>query len=252
MKQIILTIIFCSIFYSCTDNSKKVDCIGNSSIVWGFDSLIYYRSCAELLNLHSIKIGILPDAVIEAKKLSKIVLDESVISNPKDFFGKLSQIKSFNELWITQKGHLIVPEEICLTKNIKILRFYSDTIEKFPDCFFSNEAIEELWVVGLTFDDSSFGKLKHLRILGFGSDQLTEIPDFVYKLEKLEFLDLSDTKILEIPERIGELKALKKIGLFNTPIERQEWKEIKEHKHETVYSNIRKNCSGCEILSNIH
>ena len=67
------------------------------------------------------------------------------------------------------------------------------------------------------FNDQTTGTLNHLNISG---NQLKDIPDSLFKLEKLKFLDLSNNHLTFLPDSVGEAKSLVELRVVNNSLEK--------------------------------
>lgn len=71
-------------------------------------------------------------------------------------------------------------------------------------------------------------ELKDLKALDLSDNVALSSADNIEKITSLEYLSLYGCSLTRLPERIGDLKNLKELGLIGNSIGKQEQKRIKE------------------------
>ena len=70
--------------------------------------------------------------------------------------------------------------------------------------------------------------MKGLKTLDLSDNVALTSVDNIEKISSLEYLSLDGCRVTKLPERIGDLKNLKELGLIGNNIDKQEQKRIKE------------------------
>ena len=174
--------------------------------------------------------GALPDEIASLKAMTTLSLIESVgiVTNLDPIFD-LTQLEYLEfgigeRVWVKPKLFAVSPK-IGRLKNLKRLRITGSNAD-LPEELFDLEQLENLV---LTFFhtgkplQNGIGRLKNLKelyITGCGEDPVCgEFPDWIYDLQKLEFLLVGDTEIGgQLSPRIGELKHLGHLSLIGNQL----------------------------------
>ncbi|MCP3924362.1 MAG: hypothetical protein GY714_17440 [Desulfobacterales bacterium] len=82
------------------------------------------------------------------------------------------------------------------------------------------------------------GELKTLRYLDLGHNEMSDIPENVFGLEKLEWLDLSKNSFNHIPEKLREMKNLRYLNLTGNSIPGNELLELKKALPECMIKGV--------------
>jgi len=235
-----------------------INCDRNAGLVSKIDSLIRYQSCATFLLLHRDSIIDWSFESVNAPLLERIELDDVYIKHSKEFFRKFNNIKMLDIMLNTTNSFINLGDEVCELNSLKEIHIQSlgnkvDSIGRLPDCFFELPNLEDVAIMGkFNFNDDRFLKMKKLKHLALGHCGMKQLPDFIFALQGLEELYVGGNPIEAISPRISELKNLKTLGLWNTPIEEKEFdKHAKGGGDRVWFREIKNNCK-CQIVSNIN
>jgi Leucine-rich repeat (LRR) protein len=101
--------------------------------------------------------------------------------------------------------------------NLEFLTINRTRIKKIPDEIENLKKLKKLSISsGLIAISDSIGKLDDMRYLSFGGNRsLTQLPNSITKMEKLLHLDISNTKIEQLPEGVADL-PLENVLIYNT------------------------------------
>jgi internalin A len=94
------------------------------------------------------------------------------------------------------------------------------TFKSIKEAMENPDSVQALFLnyTNLTEIPQEIEKFKNLIVLGFGVNNIKEIPDFIFNLTKLQELGLSHNQISKIPEEISRLKNLTSFKCWNNNI----------------------------------
>ncbi|XP_059658202.1 disease resistance protein RPV1-like isoform X2 [Cornus florida] len=113
--------------------------------------------------------------------------------------------------------------QIEMSNKLKVLNLTNCNLRRTPD--FSANASLEILILDhcgkLVEIDPSIGNLKNLRVLNISWSKIRNLPDEIWMLEKLEVIDASGCSCLEgnIPIGIGRFSSLRHSSLIHTKIQ---------------------------------
>jgi Leucine-rich repeat (LRR) protein len=137
----------------------------------------------------------------------------------------LANIKNLKQLEILDLGGnktLTILPDLSSNKKIQQLNFRNSVLEKLnPDI----GELQDLRAVDLGYNKlttlpAEFGKLKKIRYLELSNNLITQLPASMEGLDMLEHLVLRGNDLTEIPEFVYKLKNLKELDLMETRISR--------------------------------
>ncbi len=122
----------------------------------------------------------------------------------------------------------ILPEELKLFTQIKILDLSKNKLEKLPAFITNFSQLEDLNIEKNKFIHFPIiiYQLSSLRYLRMGANSFERIPTGIDNLTKLEYLDLYDCPIKSLPESMVNLKNIRKIdftGIRFSPSFQKSW-----------------------------
>ncbi len=149
------------------------------------------------LDLSANRLSQLPPQITELKKLATLLLSDNKLKSLPENFGALSNLKQLN-LWSWKNRIKSIPPSFGKLKNLEFLSLcsseYMDNLKHIFDC-------------------------TNLRILSLGLGKNEEIPPEIGGLNQLIRLEIYGASkkplIKTLPERIGELTALKRLALYD-------------------------------------
>jgi Leucine-rich repeat (LRR) protein len=165
---------------------------------------------------------------------------------------EIGVLKNLKEILIYANKIKIIPKELCLLTNLEKLDLSHNQISVIPKEFMFLNLLKQLDLTGnkisslpkefellinlreLKLGDNNISKdddvmkitCLNLFILDLHKNSITNIPDEISNLLNLEKLDLSNNKIKTISEKIGLLKKLRELPLYNNALSRQEYQKI--------------------------
>ena len=158
-----------------------------------------YAHCALKLK----RLGVLTDVKKDGKKL---YIDDMLKVTPKE----LCILVDLEELY-ARFGKTILPKEIGLLHNLRVLHLGNSDLTSIPKEINMLTKLKELYLFGnkLKTFPIEICTLLNLRILNIHRNGYASIPDEISQLINLEELDIEGNKLLEFPISITKLKNLK-------------------------------------------
>ena len=152
------------------------------------------REGAKSLNLSSLMLTEIPEAVTKLTQLKILSLDNNQIIEIPEAIANLTQLKilSLDNNQITE-----IPEAIANLTQLQELYFFKNQIIEIPE---------------------DITNLSQLKTLALDNNRITEIPEAIANLTQLKILALDNNRITEIPEAIANLTQLKTLYLNNNPL----------------------------------
>ncbi|HAN19571.1 MAG: hypothetical protein A2X13_14995 [Bacteroidetes bacterium GWC2_33_15] len=123
----------------------------------------------------------------------------------------------------------------------KTISYWGKGLNVFPEELFESTNIEYLFLNSnnITEIPPSINRLQNLKVLDLGNNQIKSLPVELFELEKLETIYLSNNFIETIPKNIENLKRLKFLYLDNNLIEElpSEFGRLKSLEHLYICNN---------------
>ena len=191
-----------------------------------FPKEIFKMKNLRVLVLRSLYIKEIPSEIKKLQKLEKLVIRDCLVKTlPKE----LSLLSNLRILYLSSshlESKLIFPIIIKLG-NLEELQFVT-TMTKLPS---NIKYFKKLKILDLSFSDRlqylapEIGTLKNLQILNVSFSRLKELPKEIGRLRNLEKLFLGGSHmsfnlIKMLPDEIKHLGKLKILTLYNTPLSR--------------------------------
>ncbi|MEG4146662.1 leucine-rich repeat domain-containing protein [Microcoleus sp. Pol12B5] len=171
----------------------------------------------ESLNLVSIGLTEIPDAIGKLSNLTQLVLSRNQITSIPEVIGKLSNLTG---LFLSKNQITSIPEVIGKLSNLTGLFLSKNQITSIPEVIgqLSNLTLLDLSKNQITSIPEVIGQLSNLTQLDLRDNQITSIPEVIGKLSNLTQLDLSKNQITSIPEVISQLSNLTGLFLYSNQI----------------------------------
>ncbi|MEM7162461.1 MAG: hypothetical protein AAF487_08500 [Bacteroidota bacterium] len=133
------------------------------------------------------------------------------------------------ELDLKGKRYAKLPEEIKAYKNLKVLKIRRAGITDLPD-WLDKLPLQKVILTRnkLNHIPNVIYRLKGLRILDLGHNNIALIEPEIRGLQELEELNLWANLIYEFPPELSEIASLKSINLRSIDLNRHEQAELKE------------------------
>ena len=151
-----------------------------------------------------------------------IIMGVFLYTNPKNTSESSSESDSKN---------IIESMEKKADENGPSLDISGQGIQKLPSYVLSKTNLEVLDISDNSLTGalpSEIGKLRNLRVLKAGNNDMTGDPTEVGQLQKLEILDLSNNQLTGLPNELGNLKNLKTLNLSGNDYAEQDLEAIKQ------------------------
>jgi hypothetical protein len=150
------------------------------------------------LDLSKNKLAALPEQIAQLEHLEQLVLHDVPLT--RGLGAGLVRLTRLRELDIMRAAFSSLPEEIGALTSL--------------------ERLEIVQCDALTSVPASIGELARLRHLELDHcKSLTAVPESVWSLRQLEYIDFSGLKLGQVPDAIGEFRALKELQLRGCEVE---------------------------------
>jgi len=193
------------------------------------------RSGQTYLDLSSMNITELPEAIFNLTQLKFLDLSENQLMELPELIGNLTQLKYINlkgnqsaklsesignltqltELNLSWNELTELPESIGKLIQLTELNLSCNELTELPESIGILIKLKSLSLSGnrLSKLPESIGNLTQLESLDIRGNQLTKLPESIGNLTQLNELDLSGQKLTELPESIGNLTRLNSLNL---------------------------------------
>lgn len=203
-----------------------------------------YSYGAALMKLNGIK-GNYDDLLSKSKEYivnnPNIVLD--ILENKKTYYSIESAMKSPDSVFILVLGReelTELPIEIKEFKNLKSLSIYRNKVKQLPD-FITELGLIELDLSNneLTTIPDAVYKCSTLKRINLQSNEIKEIDPRLFNMTELEEINLGSNSIAYIPNEIGKLVNLKKLNLRMNDLDSlpEGIEDLKELEEIELYGN---------------
>ena len=165
-----------------------------------------------------IKSDYLPEEIYTATQLDHLTVTGGLKSLPANF----SNLKSLEDLNLSDNDFTQIPAEIFNLESLKYLYLSNNQISQIPEKIANLQLLENLWLDGnqITKVPEAIGLLDNLVALNLSNNLLNiySLPKSLWNLSNLRELNLSDNKFISIPEDIGNLRNLQVLVLSNNAL----------------------------------
>ncbi|HAS47429.1 MAG TPA: hypothetical protein DCS93_43530 [Microscillaceae bacterium] len=201
---------------------EKVSLAGNN--ITSFPSFIFQLKKVKELSLSENPIQSIPEKVLNLNALESLWLDHCLIGQTnydnkpvKDSISpiSLSSLQSLSSISICSSGLKEIPDFITSVPYLKTLKLSSNQIN--DTTAYKLSLIKGLETLDLAGNEISTlpDKLYKLKKLNLSHNQLTKVTNAISSLLVLEYLNLSNNQITHISNDIKNLVRLKKIDISN-------------------------------------
>lgn len=192
------------------------DAIGSKlrQSLWSFDTE---------LNLLSLRLEQLPQAIGKFKKLKRMNLTKNQLTSLPD---SLTTLKNLEELVLAKNKFSNYPEVLFNFKSLIFLDLTENNLPVFSKQFPKLDQLQWLFLTRNFIQElpEEITGMTALKNLNLAFNSITEIPKFLGDLHNLEFLNLRGNSIQNVPDELHCLIKLKSIDLRDNPIS----KNVKE------------------------
>lgn len=156
-------------------------------------------------------ISVIPFGISQGSVKELYVSDNGLSELPNE----IGEIKSLETLDISRNNISYLPDTMLKLTALQSLNLSSSGILEVPQ-WIDNFKLQELFLDNLFLDDKNLpnlGKIKSLRTLSLGYNDLQQFPEWIQRLTNLTRLQVNGNYISEIPPWIGGMKRLKHLHL---------------------------------------
>ncbi|MCS6822005.1 MAG: hypothetical protein NZ551_09055 [Microscillaceae bacterium] len=176
------------------------------------------------LGLSENQLKVLPSEITKLKSLKAIWLDFNPQLQIEPTIDLLAELPQLQELFLQSNQIKLLPENIGKLKNLKRLALGYNQLKEMP---FKIAGLQQLEVIELMHNPNlnlkrlfeQLAPLKNLKRLILSNCKQPELPKEVALLENIELLVLDGNLFETLPEELNRLKKLKKIILYNNPLD---------------------------------
>ena len=128
-------------------------------------------------------------------------------------------VNKINEFWHSYEKFYVMPESICLLKQLTKIAIFGNNIKILPETITQLCNLRYLRIEDndLTFLPYDIGNLTNLQELSLFGNKLQSIPSSIGNLKKLEELRLSNNCLKTVPHTVEQLMVLNVLTLFDNP-----------------------------------
>ena len=168
----------------------------------------------------------LPDSFAALIGLRQLWLSGNEIS---EFPAPLTKLSALEYLNLDHNALTLLPSPVAGLTGIKWLRLNHNRIAALPDEMSAMRNIRKLYLRGNSFTNfpEVILTMTSLEELDLGDNKIATIPEGLVNLTNLSRIDLDGNPITALPARIGEMKTLRTLMLYNTSLPESEKQRLR-------------------------
>jgi Leucine-rich repeat (LRR) protein len=188
-----------------------------------------------ILNLSSLKLTRVPDAVYRFTNLNELDLSKnSITSLPARLTTDLPKLERLSFLYNTLTSDSVFFES---NKHLKSLNIQGNELTTLPASIRKNRRLESLWLGNGKLKTIDFRGLRRLNDLNLYNAGLDAVPPSIAKLKRLKVLDLYYNNLTELPARLGRLRRLEQLALSHNKLKNLPTRLSKLKKLQMLYAH---------------
>ncbi|MEG5067249.1 leucine-rich repeat domain-containing protein [Microcoleus sp. B3-A4] len=164
------------------------------------------------LDLSSLELTELPDALASLTQLQELDLSENQLTELPEAIRSLTQLR---QLDLYNNPLTEVPEALASLTQLRWLDLSENQLTELPEAISSLTQLQQLYLYNnqLTELPEALASLSQLQRLDLSENQLTELPEALASLTQLQLLDLQNNQLTELPEALASLTQLQELDL---------------------------------------
>jgi hypothetical protein len=171
--------------------------------------LLEHKETLEILDLSDNHIRMIPDWVVELKKLRILFVSQNPIESLPT---QMSQLNGLRMLGLKNCRIQSIPED-CLPKNLVWLILTNNNLRFLPGDFGTLQNLRKCMLAGNQLESlpSSIASCHQLELLRIANNRILQIPNSVYQLPRLAWLARSGNPLQDLSSQKGVLQDIRRI-----------------------------------------
>jgi Leucine-rich repeat (LRR) protein len=175
---------------------------------------------------------------IELLNLWEMTELEIIGGNFTYFPEDISILKKLRKISLISTKISFIPKEIFQLPELKYLSLKNNRLSSLPVLEIKSN-LKQL-ILGRNYLsekslESFFSEFPHLHLLDLGHNNISAIPESLYRLTSLQRLNLENNKLHDVPLKLKELKNLNHLSICNNPIPEGLKAEIEKNFNINLY-----------------